>query len=244
MNFLSTLRIAAPVKCPYLPKRLFVQEYFLAEDVSEQELGLLLNAGWRHFGRFFFRPACLGCRCCVAIRIDASRLAPTSSQRRVLSRGRAVRVDVVSPSPTEEAWEVYRAHSRGQFDREANRKDFVHTFYEKAVPTLQSEYRFDGKLIGLGFLDIADEGISSVYFSFDPQWARYSPGVLSVFREAELVREAGKSWYYMGYWVSGCAAMSYKARYRPHQVLDWESGVWHDAEREESNEKVLQNDIG
>jgi len=244
MNFLSTLRNSAPVECPYLTKRLFVQECFFATDVTEHELGLLLNAGWRHFGKFFFRPACLGCRRCVPIRIDASRLTPTSSQRRVLSRGRTIRVDIVSPSPTEEAWEVYRAHSKGQFNKEANRRDFENTFYAKAVPTLQSEYRFDGKLIGLGFLDTAEEGISSVYFSFDPQWARYSLGVLSVFREAKLVRELGKSWYYMGYWVSGCASMDYKAKYRPHQLFNWESGVWHDGELGASDEKVLQNDVG
>lgn len=226
MKLLSEPDTAAPVECPYLPEHNFVQDYFFAMDLDEYEYGVLLDAGWRRFGKFFFRPDCPGCRKCIPIRIDARALTPTGSQRRVISRGKNIIMEAVPPVPSDEAWRVYRNHSSGQFGREVSRDNFEQTFFDKVVPSLQTEYRLDDKLIALGFLDLSDEGMSSVYFAFDPEWAKYSTGILSVFRETELVLLSGKRWYYMGYWVPGCQSMNYKARYTPHQLYDWELKQW------------------
>ena len=229
MKMLSEPKRAAPIDCPYLPDRLFVQDYFFATDLDHHEFGVLLATGWRRFGSFFFRPSCPGCRRCIPLRIDVRKLEPTRSQRRVLSRGREIRMEAVPPAPSDEAWRVYEAHSAGQFDHKADREGFNKTFFEKAVPALQTEYRLEGELIGLGFLDVAHEGMSSVYFAFDPRWSRYSPGVLSVLREAELAQRKGLRWYYLGYWISGCSSMDYKARFAPHQLYNWELKTWMDS---------------
>ena len=234
MKMLSEPDTAAAVECPYLPECIFVQDYFFARDLDEHEYGVLLNAGWRRFGKYFFRPNCPGCRKCIPIRIDVWALTPTGSQRRVISRGKNIRMEAVTPAASDEAWRVYRNHSAGQFGRESNRKDFEQTFYDNVVPSLQTEYRLEDKLIALGFLDISDEGMSSVYFAFDPEWAKYSSGILSVFREAELVRLSGKRWYYMGYWVPECQSMDYKANYISHQLYDWEIKQWVPAEEHPS----------
>jgi arginine-tRNA-protein transferase len=226
MRLLSEPDTAAPVECPYLPDRSFVQNYFFAAELDSHEFGVLLNAGWRRFGNYFFRPSCPGCSLCIPLRIDARNLSPSASQRRVIRRGEAIIMDTVRPAATDEAWQVYKRHSAGQFGRDVNRADFETTFFHPAVPAIQTEYRLDGRLIALGFLDIADEGMSSVYFAFDPGWAEYSTGILSVFRESELVRAGGGRWYYLGYWVPGCASMDYKARYLPHQLYDWELKEW------------------
>ena len=226
MRMLAEPRRAAPVDCPYLPDRAFVQDYFFADGLDEAEFGVLLDAGWRRFGNFFFRPACPGCRLCIPLRLDAANLAPTRSQRRVLSRGRDVVMDAVPPNPTDEAWEVYRAHSEGQFGRRVHRAEFERTFFDQSVPSVQTEYRLDGILIGLGFLDLAADGASSVYFSFHPDWAKYSPGTLSVLMESAWIRRKGLRWYYLGYWVPGCDSMEYKARFVPHELLDWKTGAW------------------
>lgn len=230
MRLLSEPDTAAPVECPYLPERSFIQDYFFATDLDSHEFGILLNAGWRRFGKYFFKPSCLNCSMCIPIRIDTEQLSPTSSQRRVINRGAEIRMDAVVPHATDEAWQVYRNHSAGQFGREVSRQDFEKTFFDLAVPAVQTEYRMDGTLLALGFLDISDEGMSSVYFAFDPEWSRYSTGILSIFREAELVRSTGGRWYYLGYWVPGCKSMDYKARYGPHQLYDWELREWVSSE--------------
>lgn len=230
MRLLSEPAKAAPVECPYLPDRSFIQDYFFATDMDSHEFGILLNGGWRRFGKFFFKPSCLNCQLCIPIRIDAEGLRPTASQRRVIRRGSEIRMEAVEPAATDDAWRVYRNHSAGQFGREVRRQDFESTFYDQAVPSVQTEYRIDGRLMALGFLDISDEGMSSVYFAFDPEWSRYSTGILSVFREAELVCSTGRRWYYLGYWVPGCKSMGYKARYSPHQLYHWETREWLSSE--------------
>ncbi len=234
MILLSDVRQAAPVDCPYLDGLSFVQEYFFAVDLTDVEYGRLLAEGWRRFGRFFFRPRCPGCRKCIPIRIDAHALRSTRSQKRVLKRGESVRLEIKEPEYTDEAWRVYSEHARGQFGTTPDREDFQRNFFDSAVPALQCEYRLEGReeLIALGFVDIANDALSSVYFAFDPRYAAYSLGVLSVFREAALADVNGRRWYYMGYWVEGCTRMDYKARFGPHQLYDWEDGEWHWPERD------------
>ncbi len=166
MRFLSDLRTADPVDCPYLPNRSFIQEYFFADSLSHREFSRLLAAGWRRFGNFFFRPNCPGCVRCIPIRVDVRSLSPTRSQRRIITRGRDVRMEAVEPRPSDEAWLVYSEHSLSQFGKGTDREDFERTFFDKAVPAFQTEYRLDGNLIALGFLDAGDEGMSSAYFSF------------------------------------------------------------------------------
>lgn len=226
MKLLTEPRTAAPVSCPYLPNREFVQDYFFATALDEHEFEVLLASGWRRFGSFFFRPACPGCQQCIPIRLDAKELKPSRSQRRIRSRGRDIVMDAVEPRPTDEAWIVYRSHSLRQFGRTPNREDFEHVFFDNAVPALQTEYRLNGQLVGLGFLDIGSDGFSSVYYSFHSDAARWSLGTLSIIDETELARRNGRRWYYLGYWVPGCETMEYKARFSPHQLLDWETGEW------------------
>ncbi len=226
MNLLSVPTRAEAVECPYLPDRQFIQEYFFATGLDDHEYGVLLASGWRHFGTFFFRPACDGCRQCIPIRIDADALEPTKSQRRVLKKGTGIQMEAVPPRATDEAWNVYKTHSRSQFNKEVIRDDFERIFFDPAVPALQTEYRLDNKLIGLGFLDVADKGFSSVYFSFNPEFSRYSPGILSILLESTLARLNMKKWYYLGFWVPGNDSMEYKARFLPHQLYDWEKEAW------------------
>lgn len=228
MKLARPLRMANPVPCPYLPDRWFVQEYFFAAGLDAVEFGQLLSAGWRRFGRFFFRPRCPECRLCVPIRIPVRRLEASRSQRRVVRRGAAIESTICHLEPRDEIWSIYEKHSDRQFGRDSDRNDFEKTFFEPAVPAFQMEYRYGKTLAGLGFLDVADQGGSSVYFVFDPAFARYSLGTLSVFRESRLLENDGREWYYLGYWVPGCPAMEYKARFRPHQLYDWLRRDWVD----------------
>jgi arginine-tRNA-protein transferase len=226
MKMLSELRRAEAVDCPYLPDRDFVQDYFFATGLDEHEYGVLLSAGWRRFGTFFFRPACPGCRQCIPLRVDAEALEPSHSQRRVLRRGRDIRMEAVPPRASDEAWRVYEAHSLSQFGNKPHRDGFERTFFDAAAPALQTEYRLNGELLGLGFLDVGDSGFSSAYFAFDPAFARYSPGTLSVLMESSLTKRNHRRWYYLGYWVPGSSSMDYKSRFNPHQLYDWESERW------------------
>jgi leucyl-tRNA---protein transferase len=81
--------------------------------------------------------------------------------------------------------------------------------------------------VAVGICDRSASALSSVYFYFDPAESARSLGTFGVLHELAWARRAAINYYYLGFWVRGCAAMEYKANFRPHEVLSPE-GVWRD----------------
>lgn len=71
------------------------------------------------------------------------------------------------------------------------------------------------RLVGIGILDLSGPALSSVYFYFDPDYNRYSPGVYSVLQEIEYAKTRGLDFYYPGYYIEKNASMNYKIKFRP-----------------------------
>lgn len=67
--------------------------------------------------------------------------------------------------------------------------------------------------------------MSAVYCYFDPDAESRSLGVFNVLRMVEECRQRGLPYLYLGYYVRGCGRMSYKAGYRPCEILD-RTGRW------------------
>ncbi len=230
MELFQTPILGEPSPCSYLPDRVFIPEYFLAAGLSAGELAPLLASGWRKFGPYFFRPACPDCRQCIPLRVEVSRFRPSASQRRVLRRNRDLEVRAVPLDCSEEGFALYQAHSRARFGQETDREGFVASFYRPSCPGLQLELRLGGKLLGLGILDLAGDGLSSVYFCFDPDEARRNLGTFGALQEIGLARRLGLAWYYLGYFVPGSPRMAYKDHFRPRQHMDWGAGTWREVD--------------
>lgn len=228
MQLYQPTRRGEPSPCPYLPGRCFVPEYFLATGLTGAELAGLLATGWRKFGPYFFRPACSDCRQCIPLRVAAGRFLPSASQRRVLKRNADLQVGCSPLRPSEEGFALYQAHSRERFGQECDRDGFVASFYQPSAPALQLELRLQGELVGLGILDLASEGLSSVYFCFDPRQQRRNLGTFGALQELALARQLGLPWYYLGYLVPDSARMAYKDHFRPRQHYDWTSRLWQE----------------
>lgn len=215
--------------CPYLPDRQKRYLYFYALEVDAAELDELLRSGWRKFGPYFFRPDCPGCRNCIPLRVPVAAFVPSRSQRRVLRVNRDVEVSFGPLQLTEEVYRIYRQHSSGRFAQQTSLEEFATSFFLPSCPALQSELHLAGEQIGVGFLDHAADGLSSVYFSFDPHYARRSPGVFSVLQEIDQARRLELAYYYLGYYVPGSPRMAYKDGFRPREYLDWASDLWRPA---------------
>jgi arginine-tRNA-protein transferase len=158
------------------------------------------------------------------------RFRPSRSQRRVLKRCSGIRT-TFGPLRYESAlFDLYQSHSQVRFGQEHSFEDFAASLHSPSCPTLLSRYELDGRLVGAGYLDLAYDGLSSVYFVYDPAVSHLSLGVFSVLREIAETASLGLPYYYLGYHVPGCDRMAYKASFRPHQVLDWEDGSWREGE--------------
>ena len=217
--------------CGYLPGRVAQNRAFLCDRMPPQLYHELMDAGFRRSGTFVYQPVCSGCRACQPIRVPVGRFAPSASQRRVWRRNQDLRIAVVPPVATEENFDLYRRYVQARHDpAKPERFDsFVEFLYTSPVQTLEVQYRdVGGVLLGVGIVDVCDmRSLSSVYFYFDPAESRRGLGTFSSLWEIAFAREHDLPYYYIGYYVRDCAAMSYKARFSPHELLG-PDGVWRE----------------
>jgi arginine-tRNA-protein transferase len=128
----------------------------------------------------------------------------------------------------EEAYELYRLYNITRHGEEetASRAGFRSFLYDSPIDTRMMRYTVGDRLIGIGWVDVVPDGLSSVYFVFDPAESARSLGTFSAMKEIETAAAMGKRWLYLGFYVPGCRKMSYKRRFRPFQLL--ENGRWVD----------------
>ena len=100
--------------------------------------------------------------------------------------------------------------------------------------TFHQLYRFDGKLVAIGIIDVVPKGVVSIYMWYDvsKDVSKFSFGVYSALKEIELVcsyneKNANMRNYYLQGWNADNKKLSYKANYSPEDfycpciVEDW-----------------------
>lgn len=208
--------------CPYLDGRVArLPLRWQFADVVGAELDASLAQGDRRVGRMLYRTQCPDCAACEPLRIPVQRFQPSRSQRRVLRRNEDVRVELAPASFSEEKLALYNRHKfeRGLAKRESpmTRRGYEGWFLRSCTRTWEMRYLVDGRLIGIGILDVGDLDTSSVYFYFDPDEHRRSLGTFSTLVEIETLRRRGGRFHYLGLYVAECRHLSYKAAFYPHE---------------------------
>ena len=89
------------------------------------------------------------------------------------------------------------------------------------------EYTLHDKLIAVGFLDIGQKGLSSVYFIFDPEYSKRSLGIFGALYEISYAQELSLPFYYLGYFVPSNSSMAYKNQFKPYEIFNWQSKEWN-----------------
>jgi arginine-tRNA-protein transferase len=213
--------VSAESPCPYLPGFVSRNEAYFVEQMAPELYVHLVDRGFRRAGRIVYRPRCRACGECRPIRIRVSDFKPTRSMRRTIRRNADVTVDVAAPEATDEKYELFCRYLDAQHDDTMERSyDAFHDFlYDSPTETLEFHYRIGRRLIGVGLADKLSNGLSSVYMSFDPEFARRSLGTFSVLWELDYTRREGYPYYYLGYYVAQSRKMAYKGRFRPAEIL-------------------------
>jgi arginyl-tRNA--protein-N-Asp/Glu arginylyltransferase len=219
----------APAReCPYLPDREIALDLGVVLPDPEY-FDHLMQSGHRRLGQIFYTPMCAGCRDCVPIRVSLADFRRSRSQRKLWRKVSAgYEVTVRPPVFEPEHFEVYRQHS--MFVSEENSpgspESYVQAFLSSQVDTHLIEYHYEGQFVGASILDEGALSVSSVYVFWDPALAHLSPGTFSALWEMHWALERGKRFYYLGYYVAECSRMNYKARFRPYELLDWQTMRW------------------
>lgn len=229
--------VAEPSPCSYLRDRDASLEYRVMLDVSPEELERLLERGWRRFGVAYFRPRCRTCSECVPLRIPVRGFRASRQQKRSFNRSSFLRVAIGAPTVDEERLRLYRAWHRMQGEARGwgpERMTEEEYFYQFAFPhpaVREFAYYDDApragrgpRLVAVSIVDETPNALSAVYTYHDPEYRRLSLGTASILFQVRVADRTRKQWVYLGYRVLGCMSSEYKARFRPHELLEgWPS---------------------
>lgn len=237
MNLLKEFSLNT--QCSYLNQKEQTTHYKIIENIDAKECQEFIERGYRRFGKMYFRPICPTCHECQSIKIDVANFQLSKSQRRVLRKASKIKSYIQRPSVTQEhlsLFDKYHIYMHKHKGWEYQETTFGH-YYSSFVSGHQEFgyeilYFYDEELIGVDLIDILPDGISSIYFFYDPDYREYALGKLSLLNQILYAKETKKQWIYLGYYVEGCSSLSYKSDYKPYVTLEGrphihENYSWH-----------------
>ncbi|HXD18603.1 MAG TPA: arginyltransferase [Vicinamibacterales bacterium] len=221
--------LGEPSPCEYRPDQQQQLRHDVILDLAPEDYSQRLQEGWRRFGPVVFRPECPSCRRCQSLRVEVSTFRPSASQRRVWNRNIGeVTVRIGSPSESPEKVDLFaKFHQHGHQAKgwpEGEDPDLT-LFLANPFHTEEWTYHVGDRLVGVGYVDALPEGLSAIYFYWDPAESRRSLGTFNILATIASARHRGLPHMYLGYHVEGCRSLEYKARFRPNEVLA-EDGTW------------------
>ena len=213
-------------KCSYLDDAKQTTHYKIINNCSTEYCEQLIERGWRRFGSMFFRPVCGECNKCESLKINVRDFIYSKSQRRIRRKHTATKMHIRKPKVTQEhldLFEKYHLHMKDKREWAHSKTDakhyyasFVHGHGDFGYEVL---YFIENKLVGIDLVDILPNGISSIYFYYDPDYEAYSLGTYSMLQQIQIAKDNNLDWIYMGYYVQECQSLAYKSRYTPYQIL-------------------------
>ena len=214
-------------ECAYIPDKTVRMTYKHIEEATQSYNTALIHRGWRRFGSYFFHPICNGCNECKSLRIDVNSFKFSKSQKKSIRRNRETTVVIQKPSLTQAHIDLYNEyHYFKQYKddwshRNISAREYKENFVEGSHNFGKEVLFFrDDKMVGVDLIDILDDGISSIYFYYDPAHQDLSLGTYSLLYQIELAKMLDLSWVYLGYWVEGCKSFAYKPNFKPQEILD------------------------
>ena len=212
--------------CVYLPEKRMRMHYKYIKNASKKLNSDLTERGWRRFGEYYSRPACKDCNECLSLKIDAFNFKFSKSAKRVMKKNANTKIHIQTPTTTTahiklyEKYHLYMSKKKGwkyyPISPALYNELYVQGHGEFGIEIL---YFIDGKLVGVDLVDICENGISSIYFFYDPDYSQYSLGRYSIYQQILMAQKYSLRWIYLGYYVKDCNSLNYKASYKPHKIL-------------------------
>lgn len=215
--------------CPYIEgqvERRMVTE-LLGKDADVVH-NALSKSGFRRSHFMAYAPVCPSCSACIPVRVVVDEFYYSKNRKRVLKRFDDIEVTRQLPKATHEQFDLFQQYQKMRHgDGDMSGMDFFDyrsMVEESPVNTSIIEFRRQGVLVGCLLMDQLDDGLSAVYSFFDSAPGFSGFGTYIVLKTVEMTKEMNLPYTYLGYLISKCNKMSYKARFTPLEgCID---GVW------------------
>ena len=187
-----------------------------------------LAAGFRRNGNYLYTMVCPDCQACVPIRLQPAKFVANRSQKRVRTRNQDLSFKIAPLQITGQKLALCDKFLQRRFPGKDNSAlDYYAGFFINSMGnTFELEFRHDERLVGVSIVDIYPEAINCVYFYFDPDESRRSPGTYNILTLIDYALKHHIDFVYLGYWIDEIAAMRYKANFKPHFLL--RNGQWRE----------------
>lgn len=235
MNLLK--EFALEDKCSYLKDKKQTTHYKIIENITAKSSQALIERGYRRFGKMYFRPICMDCHECQSIKIDVENYVFSKSERRVLKKAAHIKTYIQKPTLTQKHIELFEKyhlfmHAKKDWDYNETTPEHYYNSFVSGHEDFGYEvlYFLEGKLIGVDLIDVLEDGVSSIYFYYDPDYSHLSLGKFSLLNQIKFAQKTDKKWIYLGYYVEDCPSLSYKSVYKPFKTLEGRPSIDEDFE--------------
>jgi arginine-tRNA-protein transferase len=235
MNILKEFKVND--KCSYLSGKNQTTHYKVIDNCSALYCQWLIERGYRRFGKMFFRPICSACDECKSIKIDVENFEFSKSQRRVMKKASMIKSYIQKPTLSKthlelfEKYHLYMKEKKGWEHSPSTAQGYYGSFVDAHNDFgYEILYYLEDNLIGVDLIDILEDGISSIYFYYDPDYTQYSLGKLSLYNQIMFAKNSQKKWIYLGYYVKDCPSLSYKSHYKPYLTLQGRPEIYDNIE--------------
>jgi len=226
--------ITLPAPCPYLDGEMERKIFTPLDPLKGPFVNdYLTHSGFRRSQNVIYRPACETCQACHSLRVRAIDFSPSRSFRRTVKVNADLIRTVCEPFATNEQYDLLQKYLKARHP-DGGMADMDFARFEMMVEDCASrteifEYRTEnGHLIACCITDTLRDGLSMVYSFFDISATKRSLGNYMILDHIKICQQAGYPFLYLGYWVEQSQKMSYKAKFKPYQIL--EKSGWRDIE--------------
>ena len=188
-----------------------------------------LQSGYRRNGNVIYNMHCSGCKACIPLRLNPKEFKPNRNQKRVWNKNRDITVEIGPLACSEENLALLQKFLAARFPgRDSSPLDYYTGFFLNHITnTVEFSYRLGSELIGVAIADLSTNWLNVVFYYFDPAQGKRSPGTYNILSLIDFCRQKKIKFIYLGYWIEDVKAMSYKAKFKPHYILQdnsWKLG--------------------
>jgi arginine-tRNA-protein transferase len=214
------------IECPYGMPYMAVYNQALFDTMPDLLMGTYLASGYRRNGNILYSMHCKECQACVPIRIDPQQFKANRNQRRTWNKNRNLTVGITPLTCSRENLHLLEKFLAARYpDHDSSALDYYNGFFLNHITnTIEISYRIGKKLVGVAIIDLSTAWLNIVFFYFDPEEGKRSPGTFNILFLIDFCRRKEIEFVYLGYWIKDVKQMNYKANFKPHQIL--QSGIW------------------